>query len=465
MDLDRLIHEKKHFAELEDSDVETFLRERKFGSEHLNIEFKTCFPEKANNKYEIRKICKYVVGFSNEEGGFVIYGVADDIKKPTTPFPDYIAGLKKHPSLEDLSLWVKDRIHPLVASPAIRFFNVTNGKVAVLKIPSGVNKPYFYHESGAGSIAYFKKTAGGVVELTPEEIGQFYRTQIIAQSQLILQASGSQKAVPAGSRPAEPDGVTGDVNKILVAQETVQATSRVSTPGSITRHRNNILAKLEDPKDFGLVQIYCHPLEVIELPVARLTKFLEDHRFHFSEAMRYFRQIETFQNGVSVGYFPNSVRQDVKSTMRISLYSDGFTAFDSLADTFLDGDKELHSGWLCYELQRQLQISKAVLAGSIASRIHVELNLEYIAAFHLVVIANRFWGEQASYTGAHQPIERDVDLVAVHDYDGEKRNIVMPVVRDIMEEVGRIFGLSQVPPNLWDDNGVLTYVEGLESHR
>jgi len=112
MELDRLIHERKHFAELEDRDVEVFLHERKFGSEHLNVEFKTGFPEKTNNKYEIRKTCKYVVGFSNEEGGFVIYGVADDIKDATKSFPDYITGMTKHPSLEDLSLWVKDRIHP-----------------------------------------------------------------------------------------------------------------------------------------------------------------------------------------------------------------------------------------------------------------------------------------------------------------------------------------------------------------
>ena len=46
MDVDRLLHNKKHFAELEDSDVEMFLRERKFRSEHLNMEFKNAFPQK-----------------------------------------------------------------------------------------------------------------------------------------------------------------------------------------------------------------------------------------------------------------------------------------------------------------------------------------------------------------------------------------------------------------------------------
>jgi len=71
MDVDRLIHVSKHFAELEDADIGVFLRERKFRSEHLNIEFKSAFPQKPGGKYEIKKVCKYVVGFSNEEGGLV----------------------------------------------------------------------------------------------------------------------------------------------------------------------------------------------------------------------------------------------------------------------------------------------------------------------------------------------------------------------------------------------------------
>ena len=81
------------------------------------------------------------------------------------------------------------------------------------------------------------------------------------------------------------------------------------------------------------------------------------------------------------------------------------------------------------------------------------------------MIENRLWGRHASYTGSHEPIERDVDLAAVHDYNGNQRNVVMAVVRDMMGEVGRIFGLSQVPPNLWDENGILTYVKGLENQR
>ncbi len=52
MNLDRLIHPDKNFAELTDVDVELFLSVRAFGSENLNIEFKQQFPQKPqSSKY------------------------------------------------------------------------------------------------------------------------------------------------------------------------------------------------------------------------------------------------------------------------------------------------------------------------------------------------------------------------------------------------------------------------------
>lgn len=75
MDLTRIFHETKTFAELTDQDVEKFLQDRVFRREHLNLEFKQVFPIRTGGKYEIRDICKYIAGYSNEEGGIVIYGV------------------------------------------------------------------------------------------------------------------------------------------------------------------------------------------------------------------------------------------------------------------------------------------------------------------------------------------------------------------------------------------------------
>ena len=437
MDIDRLIHDKKHFAELDDADIEVFLRERKFRSEHLNVEFKALFPQKRDGKYDIKKICKYIVGFSNEEGGLVIYGVADGIRDPKVLYPDYVPGLSKYPSLEDLSLWLRDRIHPLTSSPAIRFFKVREKEIAVLKVPSGVNKPYCYHEPDTRTLTFFKKTAGGITEINPDELSEMYRTQIIEQAQLIVHAAST---------------TTGSGSSSFVS-------------GSLAKHSVAVREKLEDPNDFGLVQIYSCPMGDVKLSVPELKQFVELHRWHFSESMRYSGTIDVFQKGVSVGYFPSSIRQDVKSTVRISLYDDGCTAFDALADMFLNGDHELHAGWLCYELQRHLQLTKAVLAKSEAKRIRVRVQFEYLIGFHLAFARERFWPQRSDYTGSHEPIEKQVDLGTVHDYDGPKRNVVIPVVQEIIEEVSRIFGLSAVAPNLWDQNGKLTYVNGLENQR
>ena len=63
-------------------------------------------------RYDIKEICKYIAGYSNEEGGVVIYGVADSIKDSAAPFGDYIVGLSQSPSIEDLSQWVTERVTP-----------------------------------------------------------------------------------------------------------------------------------------------------------------------------------------------------------------------------------------------------------------------------------------------------------------------------------------------------------------
>jgi len=59
-----------------------------------------------------------------------------------------------------------------------------------------------------------------------------------------------------------------------------------------------------------------------------------------------------------------------------------------------------------------------------------------------------------------------VALSEIHDHDKGKRNIVMNVVRDIVDEVYRIFGFSKAgTPPLWNEQGYLLYVKGLENVR
>ncbi len=278
MDLDKILHAQKNFGEMDDLDIEQFLKARVFGAEHLNLEFKSQFPQRSNGKFDLREICKYVVGFSNEEGGVVVYGVSDDIKVPSVVFPAYVQGLSRHPSTEDLSQWVRERVHPLVSSPAIRFFEVRGKRIAVLKIPQGTNKPYCYCEEPTQAVTYFKKTAGGITELSPDEIREFHRAHIIEQARRIL-------------RPLELESTGGAAFELA----------------SLQSHKNFILPKLENVNQYGLVSFYVWPTVAVDIPVDRLREFMEYHRFRFSETLRYSPNVEFSQDGVSAGYFPRSI--------------------------------------------------------------------------------------------------------------------------------------------------------------
>lgn len=436
MDLDRILHDQKNFAELEDADIERFLTSRAFGSEHLNLEFKSKFPQKSSTKYDLREICKYIVGFSNEEGGVLIYGISDDIKTPSVPFPVYVEGLAEHPRIEDLSQWVTQRIHPTLTSTAIRFFQVCGRRLAVLKIPPGVNKPYCYHEPPGNAVTFFKKTPGGIAELSPDEVREFHRSHIIDQSRRILLATE--------------------------AQERTSQSRAALDPRRLQNHKKLILPKLENVQDFGFVGFYAWPANEVDISVDRLREFMEYHRFRFSETLRYSPSVDVLQDGVSVGYFPRGIRADVKSTCRTTLYKDGLATFDAQADTFMEGRRALHAGWLCYELQRHLQLVKALLKEYGVRDIDLILDFAHIEDFAIAMDLR--WSE-GRYS-PHQPIRRRVELSAIHDHDGDRRNVVMNVIRDIIDEVYRIFGFSKAgSPRLWDENGYLLYVKGLEAQR
>lgn len=232
----------------------------------------------------------------------------------------------------------------------------------------------------------------------------------------------------------------------------------------IGKHRSFVLEKLEDTERFGLVSIYCYPPYPVEIPVVSLEQFVQESRFKFSESMSHFPAVEVFQYSVSVGYFPRAIRPDVKSAVRITLYRDGLLTFDALADTFMRGEG-LHAGWLAYELQRHLQLARAFVKRSGFSKFTVLLDLKHIEklALNSPSLAGP-WLEPKRYAGPHDTISRVVNVSDVHDHDGEKRNIVMPAVSDIIAEVYRIYGQSKVW-GVWDGDSKLTFVKGFENQR
>lgn len=336
-----------------------------------------------------------------------------------------------HPSIEDLSQWVRERIYPLVQSPAIRSFTVQGKKLFVLKLPPGAHKPYSYCDPATKALTFFKKSAGSVHELNPNEIRGLYETAILEQAHLIV---GAQRPAPSSD-------------------------DRISSYQKIAK------AKLEDIDNFGFLGMYTLPSIATDIPVSALQDFLQSHRHSFSEFLRYARTIEAFQDGVFVSYRPRALG-DIKSTAGLTLCQDGFVALDSQMDPDMNRPKQLHAGWMTYETQRHLQMTKALLAGQVDADVRFVMELELSKDFELMFSTEFGSGfYTAQYTGDHHPIKRTVSWTDIHDHDGPKRNIVMPVVQDIMDEVGRIFGLSKAPARLWSSEGYMTYVKGLESQR
>src|SRR5258706_8570273 len=98
------------------------------------------------------------------------------------------------------------------------------------------------------------------MELRPDDVRELYRSAIIEQSERILRASALQSGQ---SPPSSPDA-------------------------TVTKHKAFVIPKLENVADFGHVGIYCLPYDSVTISVADLEKFVADHRFRFSEVMRFF---------------------------------------------------------------------------------------------------------------------------------------------------------------------------------
>ena len=283
MNVNRLLHLTKTFAELLDEDIALFLRERTFRREHLNLEFKMAFQGKSRGRFDVKDFCKYVAGFSNEEGGIVMFGVADSIKNPAIRYPDYVQGLTSHPSIEDLSTWVTERIFPLVQSPAIRTFSVEGRTVIVLHVPEGYQcRPFVYVEPNSNAFVLFKKTALGA----SASCGQTRPKTSTGRP------FSTRRRVCCGQRGARGHSRNCDRSGPLVATPCTDGTA-AGGPGGLWA--------------------CCHLLHTVRrgghLCRALWTFAARTHRSRFAESLRYAPSIELFQSGISAGYFPR-VRYD-----------------------------------------------------------------------------------------------------------------------------------------------------------
>jgi len=442
MTVDNIIHPIKDFGNVSDGEVTNFLRERKFGSESSNLEFQIKIPVDGG-KSDARQICELIVGFLNADGGVIVFGVSDRINDAAVPFPEYVSGLRGHPNPGKLGQLATKCVSPPVDIPPMRIFNVEGRKVAILKVPPGDNKPYCYYDPRTHAVWYPIRSGNRVVELAPDEIREFYRTSFARQVDRFLRDTQANGDVRASRMAAWRDGVKA--------------------------HQRWAKSKLEDPQNFGFVGVYTLPTRPVEIPWQYLSDFLMRHRRDFTSELKQAGEPEPYQKGVSVGYFPRAIREEIKSTYRLTLFTNGLVALDSQVDHLMDRaraglGKLLQPFWFSYELQRYLQLSRAVLESWNIDLVDLIVEFENIEDFSMGYQGDSPGVVAVPYSGPSSPIERELRLSEVYAYDGDKRNVAMPIVKDIMAEVCRIFG-SAHPPALWDQNGYLQYVKGLESTR
>jgi len=424
-ELDSIISEKEFFR-IDNLEIEKFLTERKRLEDDV-IEFKEDFERNKNGKIKILDFCKYIVAFSNSiAGGFIFYGVKDNIKDKKVTFPNYIGGItieNEDEILLKLQGWIKERIHRKVYVP-IRIFDIASKKILVVKIPPGKRKPYAYYDPSAKSYIYIRKSTGRIDFLKLEEIESLYYENLV-ESANKLQSLNSHS--PKESRNAIKD--------------------------RIKSHQEYIIPKLENIKDYGYWYLYCYPNKTVSIEEKHLKVTFLDISKKYCEALNLSPNTETIQEGYSRGYFPDMIREDIKSTCRTTCYNNGFIALDSQVDITLENNNLINLHSFTYYIQRHLQLCKEILE-SYCDEVHYWLNFEYINSFS-VPIGGSFVREKYSYQGYHKPIKGIVKIANIPGRD--LWNKASPTVIEIVRKIARIFGLRDLPTGILDSEGIINY--------
>ncbi|MEW6033430.1 MAG: TIR domain-containing protein [Chloroflexota bacterium] len=119
----------------------------------------------------------------------------------------------------------------------------------------------------------------------------------------------------------------------------------------------------------------------------------------------------------------------------------------------------LNPYWFTYELQRHLQLSREVLQGS-AEEFSFLLALDNLTAVSWEIYERHRVHRKMPYVGYHDDILRQVRLADVHER-GSSWNTCMEVVKDVMLQLARCFGMDDLPNAYWDRDGILEYAKGV----
>jgi hypothetical protein len=135
------------------------------------------------------------------------------------------------------------------------------------------------------------------------------------------------------------------------------------------------------------------------------------------------------------------------------VYRNGLVVQDSQLDPLFKGDKRTNLWWISYQIQRTLQICYDVLH-DLESEIYLYVKIENLTGFFIEI--SDYGEQQYMYTGVSEPIVRRMRLAEIY-HDTENWNRTIPIIKDVILEICKMFGLSSVPNRPWDENDQLRY--------
>lgn len=218
-------------------------------------------------------------------------------------------------------------------------------------------------------------------------------------------------------------------------------------------HKNWVDELIENTTSYGSLSIYAFPSELSEplhIPDVR-NVFRGGQRF--SEVFFHADQDILLQNAITRAYYPRGIDENIKSSTRWTVYTDGFCALDSQLDHLFSENQNLNPVWLSYEIQRTLQLFYFILNGH-STHISLLLNLGNLSGWKIEEYDYRH--TKHPFTGRSLPIEKIIELDTIY-HDNENWSNVMPVVEEIIDEVATMFGLENMTIPYRDGNNVFEY--------
>ena len=232
---------------------------------------------------------------------------------------------------------------------------------------------------------------------------------------------------------------------------------------TIERHKKIIENRLNRKSQYGYMSLYCYPNKIVKINEERLKCIFALAKKSMSEYGEelYYSKINPIPNGYFANYPEN---ENYLKTYIVTCYFNGFIALDCYinlnfwVDKMQDTEYEFYLTHFTYIIQKHLQLTKEILEGY-CDEISLILNFESLDKFFIPEYVGVRVVKKNFCQVFSEPIEQSMKLSEIHGRN--KWNCIIPKVIDILNQIVRIFGLSKIPQNYWDDKEILNHAKQL----